>query len=332
MQNNSIQNWSDVLCYLKERDFNDQAFTDLLIEHNLENTSLGDLTVTIEGNEYDGSFRSDFSKAIEDVQKEVWFIASLLLSDTNEPVNLNRAEKEALTIRLEVIKGCSKFTFFNTKAIAKAIAKRISRMSPAEFSKLCLWALVIIYAPSYFDSLYPYFETIRQGEGQEKIAELQKIAGELKIENLELKAKVREIALSRDRMDESIVQNSFGVSSIKINDTVYSLTAIDNIRHPTKLITEQLGERKKYQVYYVNRKNAPLLKVRLKDLETGEEFTASLDISCDAESDPIFSQDQLLALRDSSWEEKPIELSVSKTRFSDGKFRSAVINDIYVPD
>lgn len=189
---------------------------------------------------------------------------------------------------------------------------------------LFIAGMVVYKFPEMLKEAYPYFETIvladhQKNEDKTSVKEVfNKLSDKCDIH------KLKKIMESRDAIDSTIIKNCADVSSIQINSNLYNYESIAQVKHPFNEQTVDTLDGN-FQIFQINNKTYPILKIRLKDLNTLEEFTANMDLSSDEESP--FDNDQIDLIWETFKQQKQIRLKVIRS-FCKGKQRSANIIEI----
>lgn len=344
MIESKIATWQQINGFLELEGVSDDSLATLWGNLDVENVSLADVILKIEGPNYDSTIRSDFAEAISIYQtifnRQILFI----LGDRNPYRQLSKIEKENFLFYISVNKGCTKLILKLSKPIVAAVAKRIEKMKPSHLCLTLIFIAAIIQIPKLYDTWAERDVKLKEIENKsaETIARdnvLQKIStnDETKAilaspEFVKLKEEIfKEIKEQQIRASHVLIRNTGEVEKITLNDYVYSIPEIQEIKDTQDeefIPSDSKIVKGLFLITSIDRLRYPILKLHLKSFDKNNA-TVDATVNSDTEDESLKVKIKLI------WEfcEKglPLEFILNETVLKDGKIKNAYIEGIEIP-
>lgn len=198
----TIKTWKDVYNFLSERDINEQSLTTLVQKIDKENSHLFDIKITLEGEKYNSTFRSDFTYAIQEIQKAINNV--ILLATEGKIRELSDREKEQWTVYLKVEKGSTDIIFWCSGIVASVLNNIVNTASDERF--YCILGTIILFGiVAYSPDILNSYSNIKDVDAQILKSQNEKDVKLVEIEDEFANKALKFLAESDQQLDEKKV-------------------------------------------------------------------------------------------------------------------------------
>lgn len=285
-----------------------------------------DLRVIGEG--YDATITPTIMNGLIEFQKSIYRSYALAKYNTVNINKLSKDERLELEFKVKVEKGSSKFQIDFQAVAEKFVENLVGKMTPKELILAVVTVSVLYCGHSAYGSYLENRKQIRQAElaseEQRAAIEALKFTSAQETQRAVLMA---ELAVSYPQV-QNIKENAFVaqtelVKAVRGSDkaeiagiAIDGDTATELVKNARKPSTEVRLDGK-YRVLIVDSTDPNQFKIRIKDLESGDEFAAVVqDESLDRKYRDL--------IQNAEWTRTPIKLQINARDVS-GEIKSAVV-------
>ena len=266
----------------------------------------------------DASIWPSMMTAFLELQDSIYRTYALVKYDTSKLVNLTHDEKRGLEIEVMVREGSSDYKIKPEDILNKIIEVAGEKMEAKHWVILGLATGIMFFGDNAWDSYLQNRLEMRRAEitSKEKQETLKTLRFSSEQETTRMKimeralGRVRELPDIDDHADSakrSLLKGVPEEATVDINgksvDGYVANELAKNPRNESRLVTFE-GE---FQILRVDTTSPIGFRVRLRNRETGEEFTAHL-------RDALVSEDERAAIQRAEWRKVPIKCQIEATR------------------
>lgn len=285
--------------------------------------------------EVDSSLSPAMMEALVEFQRSI-YRAHSLMTGSNRGARLTKAEKDRLEIRVKVQGGSSKLGVDLTEIAQSWGVAAVGRMTPEQTMIAILAAIVAIAGVTGWGLWLKHRADVRKAEldakGQERLFDAfttlteqdtkrQKLLYDA-MQAVPVLAAVRKEADGvKGKLVKAIAEEGGG----RLDGVALSAQVANDLVATSRQKSEEETARGTYRVARVDTTTPDGFRVSLKDIETGDEVTASL-------MDALISERHRELIRAAEWSKQPVVVELNR-RISRGRTLKATVVDVQqVPD
>ncbi|EJG1084632.1 hypothetical protein C4G53_RS12760 [Vibrio parahaemolyticus] len=326
MQNNilTITNEDDLFDVLKNTIDNQYNFDGVEIEFKGWPT----FEMRVVGEHYDATITPNLMKAFLELQASVYRSYAMARYNTPNATKLNQHERDLLTIRVKVGQGSSIFGIDFQEILENLGKELVGKMSAKTVA-----TIVLGFAACYFaDSAYKNFldsrrltriEELKQENRKEELKQLQ-FAQEQETERAKILATVvsqeprlKTIKNFSDDTKTELFKRGGDARQVEVQGVVVDGDNAAELMKNARRKSNEVHLSGLFRILSVDSSNQQAFKVKLRSVDSHEEFTAEAE-------DHTLDRKFLLALQKGEWERTPIKLHVTAKEMN-GDIRKAMI-------
>ena len=342
MTESKIATWQQIKGFLDVEGISETSLSSLWKRLDVENISLADINLKIEGPNYDSTIRSDFAEAIFSFQSIFDRQLLFIIGDKNPYRKLSKTEKENFLFYITVNKGCTDLFLKITKPVMNALAKRILQMKEHNLCITLIFIAFIYNAPDIYDVWARHDTEIKKLEqNKEEKASIEvikalatdefskKIIESNEFQNLK-KEILDEVRAQQDRATNTLIRNIGEVEKITINGREYSVHEIQSIKESAddnEIPTDSSLVTGSFLITSIDRLNYPVLRLHLKP---SSKNNTTVDATVDCSSGTL-TEEQIKLIWESCEKGFELNFKINETIAKDGKIKNAYIEGIAIP-
>ncbi|NNP68932.1 hypothetical protein [Acinetobacter sp. Ac_5812] len=287
----------------------------------------------VSGEQFHQTITTSVMKGFLEMQSAIYKSYSLIRYNDEVPNKLTQFDREDLELEVKVIDGTSGFEVDWDKLLNNLIDKTFGRMEGKHILVAVLSAIILYAGHSFYQTYISSQTEIRKLELEQKAKEQEskerletiKTLQEPSNKALEIlekavleEPKVKTMQNDARKVTESMVKSVRNADNIEFQHAVsFSGAAAKEITSSNRSKWEAIRIDGFYQIIHVDSSNAANRKIKIKNIETGQELTAVL------ENDSL-DQKNLNLIKNAEWGYSNIYLKIRALTLN-GNFKNAEI-------
>ncbi|MDD9177090.1 hypothetical protein PVK63_19560 [Aliivibrio sp. S2TY2] len=291
-------------------------------------------TMRVVGDGYDATITPGLMKGFLELQSAIYRSYAMARYNTPKATKLSQYERELLTIRIKVEQGSSLFGIDFQEILENLAGELVGKMDAKTIVITVLGFAALYFADSSYKN---YLDTrvqtrVQEVQSEEKraIFEHMKFAQEQETERAKIMASVlsgqprlQTISnFSNDAKSELIKRAGVG-ESLEIQGIVIDGESATELMKNARKKSNAILLDGHYRILFVDSSNPQSFKVKLRSLDSKDEFIAVVE-------DTTLDHKFLLALQQGEWSRKPIKLHID-AKEANGEIKAAKVTYAEMP-
>lgn len=281
------------------------------------------LSIELEGDGYEGTITPSMMRSLVDFQDGLNRTYAKLVHNESSITHLKASEKQELEFKAQVKNKCSLINVDITEFAQKTVTELMTKMEPTHLVILGVSAMVIWVGGSIWKKhleLASQHKTL-SAQGEQALAMSEEETKRLQIVTSAMKTEARLLQVQNEAYTAQVgvLKGVSDAESIEINGIKFMREDAKQIARAVRTEAIDVQINGHYHILSVDTSHESEVKLKLKYLENGEEFSAKF-------KDQTLDQAQISLLQDAEWAKpkKKIYLSVNATRLR-GEITTATV-------
>lgn len=273
------------------------------------------LTMHLHGESFDSTITPPLMKAFLELQNGLYRSYAIAKYNSPKITNLTKEEKDALEIKVKVQPGSSIFSVDMQQLLEKLCHDLVGKMDPSSVIMTVLGAGLIWAGHSAWKSYLDHRTQIRQSEikneEQRSLIEHLKFAQEKETERAKILAdivvqtpRLQTISNYAEDAKNQLLKRSISADKIEIYDTELNSDVAEELVKNARTKSSDIRLDGMYRILSVDSSNPEEFKVRLRSVDSMDEFSAKVQ-------DRTLDRKYLEALQYGEWSRKPVKLQIN---------------------
>lgn len=288
------------------------------------------LTMHLQGAGFDSTITPSLMKAFLDLQSGLYRSYAIARYNSPKITILSKEEKEALEIKVKVQPGSSIFSVDMQQLLEKLCHDLVGKMDPTQIIILVLGAGLIWAGQSVFKKYLDDRAQTRQAEikseEQRSLIEHLKFSQEQETERAKVMASIIQesprlhtISNYAEAAKAELIKRSASADTLEIFGTELDTEVASELVKNSRNKSEDIRLDGMYRILNVDSSNPEAFKVKLKSLDSGDEFLARVQ-------DRTLEKRHLDALQKGEWLRKAVKLQINAKLLNEEIKHALVIN------
>ncbi len=294
------------------------------------------LTMHLQGAGFDSTITPPLMKAFLELQSGLYRSYAIARYNSPKITSLSKEEKEALEIKVKVQPGSSIFSVDMQQLLEKLCHDLVGKMDPTSIVVLVLgagliWAGQSVYK-KYLDDRAQTRQTEIKSEEQRALIEHLKFSQEQETARAQIMANIIQenprlhtISNYAEEAKAQLIRRSSGADTIELFGTELDTEVASELVKNARSKSEEIRLDGLYRILNVDSSNPEEFKVKLKSLDSGDEFLAKVQ-------DKTLGKRHLDALQKGEWSRKAVKLQINAKELNDEIKNAVVIKAEYPPE
>lgn len=273
------------------------------------------LTMHLQGADFDSTITPSLMKAFLELQSGLYRSYSIARYNSPKITTLSKEEKEALEIKVKVQPGSSIFSIDMQQLLEKLCHDLVGKMDPTSIVILVLGSGLIWAGQSVFKKYLDDRAQTRQAEvkseEQRALIEHLKFSQEQETERAKVMAsliqenpRLHTISNYAEEAKAELIKRSASADTLELLGTELDTEIATELVKNARSKSEDIRLDGMYRILNVDSSNPEEFKVKLKSLESGDEFNAKVQ-------DRTLERRHLEALQRGEWSRTAVKVQIN---------------------
>ncbi|CAE6902657.1 hypothetical protein ACOMICROBIO_LMKGKHOH_02180 [Vibrio sp. B1FIG11] len=286
------------------------------------------------GEGYDATITPALMKGFLELQSAIYRSYAMARYNTPKATKLNQYERDLLTIRIKVEQGSSLFGIDFQEILENLAGELVGKMDAKTIAITVLGFAALYFADSSYKSyLDSRVQTrIQEVQSEEKRAMLEqmKFAQEQETERAKIMASIvsqqprlQTISHFSNDAKAELIKRSGDATSVEVQGVVIDGESATELMKNARKKSNAILLDGQYRILFVDSSNPESFKVKLRSLDSKDEFVAVVE-------DTTLDRKFLVALQQGEWSRAPVKLHID-AREANGEIRQAKVTYAEMP-